>query len=141
MAVTQTILKNTHQEAVIKVAGSAATSTINLSTLLATNQVLDGATQTVNIVGIICTGDAAGVVNINRNGITIMTLVCSQPTALDFSGQSMVPDTIQNTQNIDVVVSGGVAQIWIRLRKVGGYKPTVELAQFGAYDNPAVAGS
>lgn len=141
MAVTQTIIKNTHQEVVVKVEGTAATSTVNLATLSSVNQVLDGATQTVNIIGVTWTGDSAGLININRNGINIMTLISSQPGFLDFSGQNMVPDTIQNTQNIDVVVSGGVAQIWIRLRKIGGYKPTVELAQFGAYDNPAVAGS
>ena len=141
MAVTQTILKNIDREAVVKVAGTAATSTINLATLLATNQVLDGATQTVNIVGVTWAGEVAGLININRNAVNVMTIPTSEPGTLDFSGQGMTPDTIQNTSNIDVVISGGVAQVWLRLRKIGGYKTTIELAEFGSYDNPAVAGS
>lgn len=141
MAVTQTIIKNTDKEAVVKVAGTAATSTINIATLLAANQVLDGGTQTVNIIGVSWSGDAAGVININRNAITIMTLLATSSNTLIFDGQTMTPDTVQNTSNIDVVVSGGVGQVWLKLRKVSGYKTTIELAEFGSYDNPAVAGS
>jgi hypothetical protein len=49
----KTVLKKAHQEAVVKVAGTAASATISLaSDLLHTNQVLiAGGTPTVNIVG------------------------------------------------------------------------------------------
>jgi hypothetical protein len=140
MAIVKTIIKKTHQEAVVKVAGTAAAGTISLaSDLLPTGQVLDGATQTVNIVGVTWSGAAAGVVTISRNSVVIMTLTSSGQ--LDFTGQNMTPDTIENASDIVVTISGGQAECWLRLRKVGGYKTTVEPDQFGIYDNPAVAGS
>lgn len=140
MAIVKTILKKTHQEAVVKVAGTAAAGTVSLATdLLPTGQALDGATQTVNIVGVTWTGSAAGVVTITRNSVVIMTLTSSGQ--LDFTGQNMTPDTIENASDIVITISGGQAECWLRLRKVGGYKTTVEPEQFGIYDNPAVAGS
>lgn len=140
MAIVKTILKKTHQEAVVKVAGTAAAGTVALATdLLPTGQVLDGVTQTVNIVGVTWAGSSAGVVTITRNSVVIMTLTSSGQ--LDFTGQAMIPDTIENTSDIVVTISGGQAECWMRLRKVGGYKTSVEPEQFGIYDNPAVVGS
>lgn len=140
MAVVKTILKKTHQEAVVKVAGTAAAGTVALATdLLPTGQALDGGTQTVNIVSISWSGSAEGVITVTRNSVVIMTLTSSGQ--LDFTGQAMIPDTIENTSDIVVTISGGQAECWMRLRKVGGYKTTVEPEQFGIYDNPAVVGS
>lgn len=142
MAIVKTILKKTHQEAVVKVAGTAAAGTISLaSDLLPTGQALDGGTQTVNIVGVTWTGAADGIVTITRNSVVVMTLQANAAGALEFNGQMMLPDTIENTSDVVVTISGAQAECWLRLRKVGGYKTTVEPEQFGIYDNPAVAGS
>jgi hypothetical protein len=145
MPVVTTFLKKTHGEVVVKVAGTPATtpsSTINLTTdLLATGQEVDGATQTVNIVGVTWTGASASVVTITRNNVTVMTLQADAAGALEFGGQMMLPDTTSNTSPIVVTVSGTQAECWLRLRKVGGYKTRIEPDQFGIYDNPAVAGS
>lgn len=142
MAVVKTVLRKTHQDAVVKVAGTAAAETISLSTdLLPPGQVLDGVTQTVNIVGVNWTGAADGVVTITRNNVTIMTLQANASGMLMFDGQTMVPDSIESTHDIVVTISGAQAECWLRLRKVSGYKTTIEPEQFGSYDNPAVAGS
>ena len=142
MAIVKTILKKTHQEAVVKVAGTAAAGTISLaSDLLPTGQALDGGTQTVNIVGVTWTGAADGIVTITRNSVVVMTLQANAAGALEFNGQMMLPDTIENTSDVVVTISGAQAECWLRLRKVGGYKTTVEPEQFGIYDNPAAAGS
>jgi hypothetical protein len=142
MPTAKTVLRKTHQEAVVKVAGTAAAQTISLaSDLLPTGQVLDGGTQTVNIVGATWTGAIGGVVTIARNSVTIMTLVGDNPGQIDLGGQSMIPDTINNTSDIVVTISGAQAECWLKLRKVGGYKTTIEPEQFSVYDNPAVAGS
>lgn len=142
MATVKTILKKTHQEAVVKVAGTAAAETISLaSDILASGQALDGSTQTVNIVGVTWTGAADGIITITRNSVVVMTLQANAAGALEFGGQSMLPDTISNTSDVVVTISGAQAECWLRLRKVGGYKTTVEPEQFGFHDDPTVAGS
>jgi hypothetical protein len=147
MPTVKTVLKKTHQEVVIKVAGTAAAQTIDLasgSDMLAAGQALDGATQTVNIVGVTWTGAAGGIITIGRGeagATTIMTLQANSSNQLDLGGQQMVPDTTDNTTNIVVTISGAQSECWLKLRKVGGYKTTIETANFGIYDNPALPGS
>lgn len=143
MATVKTILKKTDKEAVVKIAGTAAPQTITLATdLLIASQTLDGATQTVNIVGVIWTGAVGGVVSIARNSVVIMTLQADAAGALDFSGQMMIPDSIENTSDIVVTISGAQAECWLRLRKVSGYAPKIEMASFGGNsDNTAAVGS
>lgn len=142
MAVTKTVLKNTNQESVVKVAGTAAAATIDLSVdLLASTQALDGATQTVNIIGLVWTGATDGIITITRNSVVIATLQANAAGMLYFDGQSMIPDTIQNTSDIVVTISGAQAECWLRLRKVGGFATKVETAVFGSYDNETVVGS
>ena len=142
MAVTKTVLKNTNQESVVKVAGTAAAATIDISAdLLASTQALDGATQTVNIIGLVWTGATDGIITITRNSVVITTLQANAAGMLYFDGQSMIPDTIQNTSDIVVTISGAQAECWLRLRKVGGFASKVETAVFGAYDDQTVVGS
>jgi hypothetical protein len=142
MAVVKTILKNTNQEAVVKVAGTAAAATIDLSVdLLATTQALDGATQTVNITGLVWTGASGGVITITRNSVVITTLQAAPYGAVDFTGQMMIPDTIGNTQDIVVTISGAQAECWVRLRKVSGYATKVETPEYGAYDDETRVGA
>jgi hypothetical protein len=142
MAVTKTVLKNVNQETVIKVAGTAAAATIDLQTdVLASTQELDGATQTVNIVGLIWTGAAGGIVEVSRNSVVIATLQANAAGALEFGGQAMIPETIQNTSDIVVTISGAQAECWIRVKKVSGYKTKVEYSTYGAYEDETRVGA
>jgi len=142
MAVTKTIMKKTHQEAVVKVAGTAAAATIDLAgDLVASGQVLDGEIQKVSIVGATWTGGTNGIISIQRGNDVVMTLQANAAGMLFFDGQTMIPDNIGEASNIVVTISGAQAECWLKLRKVSGYKTTIEPEQFGPYDDPTVAGS
>jgi hypothetical protein len=142
MAVTKTVLRLTETEAVVKVAGTAAAETIDLQTdLLSSTQVLDGATQTVTIVGMQWTGAPGGIATITRNGTTIMTLQADSADQMMMNGQDMVPDSINATQDIVVTISGAQTECWLRLKKVSGYKSKVEDSFYGSYDDPTRVGA
>jgi hypothetical protein len=142
MPVAKTIMKKTHQEAIVKVAGTAAAATIDLSAdLVAVGQALDGDVQKASITGVTWTGAADGIITITRNAVTVMTLQANAAGTLELVGQSMIPDNIEEASDIVVTISGAQAECWLKLRKVSGYKTTIEPEQFGPYDNPAVAGS
>ena len=143
MAVTKTVMKNTQQEAIVKVAGSSASATIDLQTdILSTAQVLDGDTQTVNIVGMMWSGATTGQVQITRNTVVVMTLLADAANYYDFSGQDMMPETTENTSDIVVTISGAQAECWLKLRKVGGYKSkSGEYAQYGSYEDETRVGA
>ena len=142
MPVAKTVLKNVNQETVIKVAGTDATSTIDLSTdLVAASQETDGSTQTVNIIGLVWTGAPDGVVTLTRNSVVVATLQANAAGSLEFGGQAMIPETINNTSDIAVTISGAQAECWIRLRKVSGYKTKVEYSTYGAYEDESRVGA
>jgi hypothetical protein len=142
MATAKSILKNTNQEAVVKVAGTSGTETITLGTdLVAATQATAGETQAVNIVGLVWTGAAGGTITVTRNGTVVTTLQANAAGMLDFSGQAMIPENVNNTSDIAVAISGAQAECWIRLRKVSGYATKVETAVFGAYDDETQVGS
>lgn len=142
MAIVKTVLRKTHGEAIVKVAGTAAAATISLaSDLLPTGQVLDGATQAASIIGATWTGAADGIITISRGGVTVMTLQANAAGQLDFAGQQMIPDPIGSTSDIVVTISGAQAECWLKIRKLSGYKTTIEPEQFGSHDDPTVAGS
>lgn len=142
MAVTKTILKASENETVVKVQGTSGTATINIATdILASTQVLDGSTQTVDIIGLGWSGAAGGVVQVKRNSVVITTRVVDNSGYAEFRGQDIPAETTENTSNIDVVISGAQAECWLVLRKVGGYKSKIEYAVFGQYDDPTVAGA
>lgn len=140
---SKSFLKITHQDCVAKVAGNAGSVTIDLATdlLPVTGQVLDGATQSVNITGVSWTGTNDAVITISRNNLIVMSLPSTGSNYLDFDNSQMVPENTNNTYPLVVTITGTQGEAWIRLKKVGGYKSTIELASFGAYDNPLVAGS
>jgi hypothetical protein len=136
MAVVKTVLKKAHQEAVVKVAGTAAAATISLaSDLLHTNQALtSGGTPTVNIVGAHWTGAATSAITVVRGGVTILSIVADQPNNFDFEGLGFV-DTVGNTSDIVVTISGAEAAVYLRLRKIAGYDDKVETGIYGSYDD------
>jgi hypothetical protein len=142
MAVTKTVLKNTNNETIVKIAGTAASSTITLnSDCLASTQALDGATQTVNIVGFQFTGLASSTITIARNSTNITTVSAEGHDDVEFAAGMGFADTIQNTSDIVVTIGGAEAQLYLTLRKIGGYASKVETAVFGAYDNQTAVGS
>ena len=138
MAVTKTVLKNTNQETIIKVAGTAASSTIDLQTdCLATTQALSGATHTANIVACKWCGLNNSTITVTRNSVNILTLNGADAGDLDFSAGYGFVDNIENTSDVVVTVAGAD----LTLRKVGGYATKVETAVFGAYDDQTAVGS
>ncbi len=141
MAVAKTILKLTETDAVVKVAGTGDAATITLATdLLSPTQVVDGSPK-VYISGMQWTGAANGVITITRNSIVIATLQGSAPNAFEMNGQMMIPDPIENLNDVVVTISGGQAECWLRLKKVSGYKSKIEEGLYGHYDDPAVVGA
>lgn len=143
MAVTKTILKLTERDAVVKVAGTAGSATIDLQTdLKRSNEVLaEGKTQKVSIFGVQWTGTVDAVVSIVRNSVTIMTLNCGAAGALEMTGQMMVPDNVEEASDLEVTVTGTQAEVWLRLRKEDGYQSMIETSEFGQYDNVNAVGS
>lgn len=141
MAVTKTVLKNTNQEAVVKIGGTGAADTITLdSDILSASQVLDGATQTVNIVKIINAGAIGSKAVITRGATEVCVLTPESQSSLLFNDYGFV-DSQANTDDVTVTISGAEAYVYIILHKVGGYKTKVEEATFSIYDDPNAAGS
>ena len=133
------ILKNTNQEAIVKISGIGA-ETIDLQTdILAATQSLDGGTQTVNIVAIEYTGLANSTVTIARNGTTVTSLL-SEGHDVVAMGAGWA-ETTENTSDIGVTIGTANAQCYLTLRKVSGYATKVETATYGIYDNQSVVGS
>lgn len=142
MPVAKTVLKNTNQETVIKVAGTAASATIDLQTdCLAGAQALDGATQRVNIVGCQWVGLPDSVITIARNSVNILTLPGGGADYIEFAAGSGFVDNIENASDIVVTISGAEAQCYLTVRKVSGYATKVEPATYGAYDDETRVGA
>jgi hypothetical protein len=142
MAVTKTILKNTNQESVVKIAGTAAASTIDLSVdLLAATQALDGGTQRVNIAGVQWVGLPNATITITRNSVNVLTLPGGGADYIEFAAGSGFVDNIENASDIVVTIAGAEAQCYLILRKASGYASKVETAVYGAYDNESAVGS
>jgi hypothetical protein len=142
MAVRKVILKNTNQESIVKIAGTAAASTIDLSVdLVASSQATSGDTQTVNIVGVKWNGLSGSSITIARNSINILTLPGDAPHDIDMAAGSGFVDSEQNTSDIVVTIAGAEAQCYLILRKVGGYATKVETPVYGAYDDESRVGA
>jgi hypothetical protein len=115
MAITQTILKNTFHEAIIKVAGLPGTQTITLASLKKDNE-----TQCRgNISAILCSGDYNGLITIVRDGDTLYNLQSSALQLMDLRGNPFIPDSINNTKDIDVIISGAQSELLIQIKKTG----------------------
>jgi len=141
MAVTKTILKNTHQEAVVKISGTAASATIDISAdLLNAKQELNGSTVRVDIIDCIVTGLLGSGITVVRNSVPILAFAPENSIKLSFEGEGF-RENIQNNANIVVTISGAEAHIYLVLRKVAGFASMIETAQFGSYDNESAVGS
>jgi hypothetical protein len=141
MAVTKTILKNTHQEAVVKISGTAGSATIDISVdLLNAKQALNGSTVRVDIIDCIVTGLLGSGITVVRNSVPILAFAPENSLKLNFEGEGF-RENIQNNANIVVTISGAEAHIYLVLRKVTGFASMIETAQFGSYDNESAVGS
>lgn len=143
MAVVKSFLKITETDCVAKVAGTAGSATISLATdLLRSSEALTvGGTPTVVITTLTWTGDASSVISIVRNGVIVFTLTGGASAQLDFGGQFCVPESTNATSDLVVTISGGQAEVFVRLQKVTGYSSKIETAQFSVYDNTSAVGS
>lgn len=142
MAVTKSIIKASEKECFLKIAGNAGSATISLDTdLKVSTETLAAVPRRVNVAALQWTGDTTSVITIVRNSVTAFTLNCGASGFFDFSGAMVPPDDTENASNIVVTISGGEAQLWLRLRKVDGYLSKIETPLFGEYDNTDVVGS
>jgi hypothetical protein len=142
MPVAKTVLKNTNQETIVKIAGTAASATIDLQTdCLAGAQAIDGATQRANIAGVQWVGLPNSSITITRNSVNILTLPGGGADYMEFAAGSGFVDNIENASDIVVTIAGAEAQCYLTLRKVSGYATKVETAVYGAYDDETRVGA
>jgi hypothetical protein len=140
MAVTKTIIKNTNQETVVKVGGTAGSATIDLQTdCLASTQALSGDTQTVNIISSVHTGLLNSAITVTRNAVPVLAIAAENNGKILLNDIGFV-DTQENTSDIVVTIAGAEAHIYLTLRKVSGYATKVETAQFSIYDDTTKVG-
>ena len=136
----KTILRKTPHKVGVKVAGGAGSDTIALATdLLHSTEVVSG-TPTVNILGFHWTGTSDATATVSRNGTTIATLTGATAGELLFNDAEFV-DTVNNTNDITVTITGTQMEVWMLLRKASGYTSKIETHKFGSYDNETVVGS
>lgn len=121
MAVTKTVLKMNHIEAIVKVVSDAAgggSATVNLATdLLKSNEDLVG-TPVVNLGSMETSVQVGTEASITRNGIVIVNF-------FENTEQFELPwgaDSQNNTSNL-VVNFTGKGTIYMRLLKLQGYQP------------------
>lgn len=143
----KSILRVTEGHCVVKVSGGAGTETIALKTdLLKYNDSnpdnvsrypteVAGSTVYVNLVALTWTGEAATVITIVRDSVRIATLAGSRSAQLSFVKDYMVADSVKNTSDIVVTISGGQGEVWIALQKMKGYTSTIETSLLGHYDD------
>lgn len=136
----KTVLKNTVQEAVVKVT-AVGTETIGIATdILADSQALSGSTQTVNIVCLKYSGLALSTITVTRNSTVVFSISAEGEGNIDFAGTGVV-ETTANTSDIVVTIAGANAQCYLTLRKTSGYANKVENSTYGAYDDPTRIGA
>lgn len=122
MAITKTVIKQNHIEAIVKVVNDttdSASITIGLSTdLLKSNEDLAGGVPIVNLGAMETSIQVGTEANITRNGAVIVNF-------FENTEQFELPwcaDTQNNTSDI-VVNFTGKGTIYMRLLKLQGYRP------------------
>ena len=139
MAVTKTVLKLHQQEAVVKVAGTAASATIDLDVdLLPSSQTVG--TPEVSIVGYHINAMSGATVTVTRNSVNVLTIPGPNVDTVQFNNMGF-SDDIENDQDISVTIAGAEAQLYLILRKTAGYNNKIETATYGAHDDEAAVGS
>jgi hypothetical protein len=133
------ILRKTESKVAVKLYGTGMNETVTLNAdCLASTEIVSG-TPTVNILSVHWSGAAGANATITRGGEVIATLLGDNAGELMFQ-DSEFTDTVSNTSNL-VVTSTGLMQVWILLRKAGGYASKIETSVFSVYDNINAVGS
>ena len=120
MAVTKTVLKQNHIEALVKVVADAAGSaTVDLDVdLLKPNEELSGEVPQVNLAAIEHSTAVGGVTTITRGGVLINNMFeNTQGFELPWGADSQ-----NNTSDI-VVAFSAAGTVYLRLLKLKGYRP------------------
>lgn len=130
MAVTITVVSKTYSDVVVKVAGTAGSATLNLTTdILAVNEAVNGATQKVNIANMFWSGDLDCSMQIARNAVRMYTLQSNTISNVNLTESGFATDPINNTYPLVFTATGtGNMELWVRLKKVSGYKNTDQLS-------------
>lgn len=113
-------LKKTKKDVVVKVFGTPGAVTIDLNDLAIDNEFISG-TPTVNLIGVSWTGTNDTEITISRNSQVLLTCPSTGSQYLNFSGDNLTPDIINNTHNFSINMVGTQGQVWLRLRKLSGY--------------------
>lgn len=99
--------------------------------------------QEVPIAGVLITGDGAA--TLTRNGkITMRPNAAAANGFINFTGgaDGMPPDRQEERSDILVTIVGGTTtELWLKLRKVGGWESTLEPERFSIYDDETAVGS
>lgn len=135
------VIKQTETSAVIKVTGTNVTETFTLATELLSPTMVVSGTPDVNITFAqwnISPG-ASDTITVRRNGVAILNLF-QNAGELDMGGNGGYADDTNSTHDIQVQIVG-TGDIYLTLRKAGGYKSKVEPEFYGQYDNTTVVGS
>lgn len=94
------------------------------------------------ITGVRWNGDLSNSISITRNSTRVLTLPTESADYIAFDGQEMPPENTESAHDIVVAQTGsGNIELYLKLRKIGGYAPKVETVVYGAYDNQSVVGS
>jgi hypothetical protein len=149
MALLKTIIKNSSKEVVIKTDGSNDSTTIYLTDLLSSDQVLgasgasDYSAPKCNIAAYAVSGWLNGAYTITRGGVNVITASPENAPAVQFN-QLGFTDNINNNQAL-VVTHGGATganmQSFIVLHKQEGFYSKVEYEKYGAYDDETKVGA
>lgn len=135
------VLKNTSGIAIVKISGSGISETISLSTdLLLPSEIISG-TPRVDIAYAqwnISPG-AQDTIRVVRGGVDVLNLF-QNAGELDMQGEGGYSDSVQNTGDL-VCSIVGTGNLYITLRKRGGYVSKIETAEFSVYDNVNAVGS
>lgn len=127
-------LKISKRDVVVKVFGSPGAVTIDLEDLITDNEII-GDTPTVNLIGVCWTGTNDSEITISRNGQILLTCPSTGSQYLNFSGDTLIPDILNNTYNFNVNMVGTQGQVWLRLRKLSGYEVPFDNG-VDAFSNP-----
>lgn len=102
---------------------------------------LDGEVQTAPIVSAMYAGTS--VITVTRDSVQVLTLNAAAANGKLDVGTLMGPDKQKDTKDITVAFVGAstYSQVWLKLRKVGGWKTRIETAYYGAHDDETVSGS
>jgi hypothetical protein len=106
------------------------------------SDLLEAIGANVTITGVRWNGELGNTIKISRNSVRVLTLPTESADYIAFDGQEMPPEKTESDYDIVVEQTGtGQIELYLKLRKVSGYAPKVETAEFSVYDDTNTVGS